>query len=1247
MLTEVGRVNRVTVAGIALVAAGVAAWVAFGPRARAPVRETAHEERTAEAPPVAPPGLARAPDGGAAAIPRGRSTIAGVVRRDGGPTAARVEVRFVEGPREAARTATNAILLRSLAVPKTGRVETLTVAAGADGRYRVDGLAAGVWRVAATADDGAAGEREASLGADGARVEADVEIGSGGESLAGRVVYADGRAFSGAVFVLAAEGWQAPWSSACGARVSLDAEGTFVARGLPRGNAVVTAIEDGVCRVVETVAVPHSGGYVLTVDAGATVREGRVVAADDGSPIPGATVVAGATSEQERFHLARTETDGQGRFRLALCIGRGGLRAFARGFVPLRTPLDSLPPGGEEIVMRLARGARLTGRVTTASDGMPVPGIAVRVIPEGGDFRFFPPDPATTDADGRYLVEDLPAGESVVLAEGAGWVTQGLVGGERRFSSPIAATLVASTTATFDIRVVKAASATGVVFDVAGRPVAGAVVRAEGRQGPNSYTSDGAMENTRVEPTATAADGTFSMADLVGGATYVFTATAPDGSKGHSGYLRARDEAPVRVVIRFVPERRIEVSLLAADTGAPVAGARVDAIPVEGMLVDGERASATTDEKGKATLVVRCVGDLRLDVSADGWKWPRREILVGPSDTSAVVRLERGFLVAGKVLMPDGSPAAGVEVYAENEEGDPGDPDHYGVRADEAGAFRMTFDTRGPRAIRARKVSGEKDLAAVAIAEAGGEPVTLSLAPSADVKPLPGSLVVRVVGPDGKTVPRARVRLDRGRFEKEQSGGRVEFRVRPGEESWVWVTDAEAADGTPLPFGPARAGPVKASADELVVRLPPESTVEGVVRGPDGKGVPGLLVTATWRLGDDDWASGSSEARTTADGSFRVGRVGEGPCSIEVDVPPDFVTPEPVASVGGARGVEVVLSKGVVVTVTVLDEEGKPVPRASVRAAPLGTRSWRAGAEETTDQEGEARLAGLDGSLVHRLRVDLWERRGAFLPWSREDWRPADTTVRLERGQNRNRAVSGWVRDTTGQPIEGALVCPCDDEQCFSPETTHADGTFTVEDLGAGDVTLEATVPGLLSGDEGGTRVQPGSRVVLVVDLGLELVVRIADWQPDAPAWANLWGLRGEATVQASARIAADGTARFRGLAPGGTYSLWVPPTKDGRSLLRTDVRASSSPLHVALLPGKSIRGRLTLPEGARPAGVTASLHDGHLTVSGTVEADGTYEIAGLPEGTWTVRARARKGDAALSAEAEVPAGGTADLVLR
>jgi protocatechuate 3,4-dioxygenase beta subunit len=585
-----------------------------------------------------------------------------------------------------------------------------------------------------------------------------------------------------------------------------------------------------------------------------------------------------------------------------------------------------------------------------------------------------------------------------------------------------------------------------------------------------------------------------------------------------------------------------------------------------------------------------------------------------------------------------------VELEARIEEGQPGDAWSTGASSESDGTFEFTFESPGTRTIRAELQRAGEFLVASAVATAGGEPIELRLAPRATAAPAPGALVVRVVDPDGKPVPSADVRLE-GRFglPLEVREGIAEFRLPDGKPAWVWITEAATADGTPLPLGPVRAGPIDPTAKEVTVRLPPEKTIEGVVLGPDGKGVANVTVAASWiPTTQEPWVIPyESKTRTDASGVFRIGRLADVEHDVTVAPPPEFMAPLGLSLAAGTKGVEVRLRAALVVHVTVLDGAGRPVPQATVTFHGSGATTWSATGDARTDERGVARLGGLDAAGLYDVDVRV-DGRSDLAPARIREWTPADTTVRLAHA----RKVKGVIRDRAGQPVTGAHVFATVGESTTWSPSTGADGRFSIEGLATGELVLRPALDGnsLVRGAE--VRVAgDDENIVLTLDLGEALVVRVDDWPLGEvqQEGATLFEEGAEGTAQAVSAVAADGTARFVGLSADRTYSLWVAPLADGRSLLQRGVRASSS-LRVRLVPGKSITGRIVAPSDAVVTEVEATQKGGPVTVSGQVQPDGSYRIAGLPDGDWFVRARARRGGQWMSSTSSALAGGTVDL---
>ncbi len=1241
---------------LALAAVCVAAWLLLGRRS-APEREPGNEGRSPEGvapsasdapPPLAAPRVERAAGPASA---RGRASIVGVVRRDGKPVAARVEVTRLHDVPELPTTspAPTAWLVRRLLSSSPSAAPAGTTRSGEDGRFVFEGLAPGTWRVTATGADDARSTATADLPLDGAIVEVELALGADAEGLRGRVLTADGRPFRGELFVEAtSSGDRSPWRQDFDVPPTpLDADGRFQATALARGDVVLTARVKGSFRATSgRVTVPRTEEFVWVVDAGFRLRTGSVVADEGGAPVAGALVLGGGEVDGVTV-LASTTTDAAGAFSIRVGGTSGGLRAVASGFTPLRKEVRDLPEGDEPIVFRLARGATITGRVTEAESGRPIAGVRVRAMPEEG--RAIGPDAAVTGADGRYAIEGVVAGTYVVLAEGDGWVSQHVAEAEIGHYNPFSVAAKAGETVTFDVTVVHTASVVGVVLDPSGAPVAGAVVASEPRERSGGYYFLNPLERLGERQAISGPDGTFSIDGLVVEGTYVLKATARDGAECYSSLVVVREGSATKVELRFSPERRIEVTVLDAASGASIAGAKaVVLVPAEHGFPDRESAPSTTGADGRAIVLTRGPGALSAQATADGYVESYESVPV-PESGQVVVRLARGFVLAGRAVRTDGSPAVGAGVVVH-----PGHPysedSTWEAQADSDGGFRFTFASDTATTVRATLGRGPTALEGEATGTPGGLPIVVTLRPPverSDASTL-DMLVVRVLDADGKPVPAAKAALYRENtgVERDVLDGRVGFRRTDLEILSICVWDAKAADGSFLPLGPARVGPVRPDARELEIRLPPERAIEGVVLGPDGNGVRGVVVRASPGAAAATGAGPDleSEARSDGDGKFRLGRLGDEAYALRVNPPRDLVHPEPVTARGGATDVAIRLRAAAHASITVLDEDGTPVVGAVVTATHGGDGYVNLRERIATDVSGVARLGGLDPAARYVLRVELDRSGSTFLPYASEGWEPKDQTIHLSRSLS----IRGVVRDPSGRPVADAEVFVVSDDMAWAPRATGADGTFSIVGLSAGHVVVNVSV-GDVWDEATAKEVEAGDQhVVLTIDPGLELVVRIDDWPARRAAWthARLSPQGDPESASLSVRVASDGTARFRGLKADRAYTLWIPPDADAWSLLRRDVRATSGDVHVRLARGKSITGRLLAADGMKARRVVASM-DGAGGVSGTVKADGTYEIVGLPDGTWSVEASGLVDTTRHAAQGTAPAGGTLDLALR
>lgn len=1259
--------NR-TVAVVALLAAaGAATW--FLTRPPAPGGPVALEGAGADeggggapAPGELAAGPASARTGSRVRAPKssGSAVLTGVVRRGGVGVVARVVVHYVSSAdaNPFSRRSAN-FFQRLVAAPPTDEDASARTRSGEDGRYTVEGLGDGTYEVRAEIEDGARGSGRAVVPLDGARVECNVDVVGGDERLSGRVVRSDGSPWTGIVLVEAgATGRGMPGILGAALPTRTDAAGAFEARGFAPGEVTVTAIEPGAFRVASApVRLPRAEPFVLTIDAALVSIAGHVVAAEGGQPIAGATVTAGGQSGGYGMYLAQQTTGADGSFALKVPAGdRSGVIVTAEGYAPLMKQGQEVK-AGEPLDLRLVRSAKLVGRITRASDGQPVAGATVRAMSLDDRGMSMPPEPATTGADGTYVLPDAPSGDVMVLAQAPGLVTKGAAEVKGSGYNPLAVTVKPGETTTVDLALVAAAKASGTVVDSAGAPVAGAVVTAVRNVG-DDFRRRGFGADSDAPRAVSAVDGTFALDVLVPGSGYTFTAECAGFASCRSETVTPTETAPAAVKLQFAPVRMADVTVLDDASGAPVAGARIVAYS---NLGGGSRnpPTAVTGADGHAKLGPLEPGELQVNVQADDYIRDFQNQKFADGETTLVLRLKRGLVLAGKVTMPDGSPAVGAGVSIAFGGNGRGWVPPVTTGAD--GAFRFRGVVPGTASVTANLAQGGKKFSVTSSVATGSEDVVLALvegnsAPTGGK----GAVSVHVLAPDGTEVSTGTVMLSsrNGSSSTSLTDGRARVSMDSSEPRTLTVWGVKGRDGASLDAAPYRRtlGPTETDVE---VKLTPGFSIEGTVKGLDGQGLKGVLVSAAPKgEGSPDYSDrygAHGSARTDASGAFRITGLGDGEYGLSVDAPAEYAPYESPPVRGGTKGIDISLDAGLSAAVTVLDWAGKPVAGARVSLSIVTTEGRRSrrttrSADRTTDAQGVARLAGLAKGVTYQMSVSATDA----LQHEEEAWTPADVTIRLERAYT----ISGVVRDGAGKPVSGANVQCSKDKQGWSGTQAGDDGRFSCGGLTAGEYYVKARIGWGSEPADGAAaekdvqRVQAGAKdVVLTVDAGLELVVKIENWPADGPTWHNpqlsVEGTRPRNLGWSDARIDSEGKVRFRGLRDSETYRLWIPPIEGGLSCVATGLRAGGVEVRVRLTPGKSITGRINAPAGATGINVSASAEGGGYGVGGTVEADGRYRIEGLPEGAYSVSAHAQVEKAQWFASGKAAAGGTLDLDLK
>ncbi len=388
-------------------------------------------------------------------------------------------------------------------------------------------------------------------------------------------------------------------------------------------------------------------GAIATLDfrlhAGFEVR-GRVTDAS-GAAISGATVKA------MRARFQRAVSDGDGRYALGGLdphVPHWSLLAEHEGFAAATSELDAV--GG--VVTRdfvLPRGARVEG-VVLAPDGAPIRGASLWI----GDLRGLWGAPTTRSReDGSFVFARLAPGEQAIGGE-----ADGLPAATVRFVVPPDVERVAG----IELRFARERLLAGVVTDVEGEPLSGAMVAAsrDGSSFDRHATTDGA--------------GRFELGGLTDGALVVM-------ASAHGYVADERRVAPSgRDELRFALRRAGALAgrVVDAESGEPLHRFRIRFVRPE--LREGEAwgsgYEASWSQPGRTFTTVdgtwRCDGEaiepgslFAIEATAEGYApaiAPRVVCSLAPDPDEVVVRLGRGARVAGRIVGDDGRPVAAARV---------------------------------------------------------------------------------------------------------------------------------------------------------------------------------------------------------------------------------------------------------------------------------------------------------------------------------------------------------------------------------------------------------------------------------------------------------------------------------------------------------------------------------------------------------------------------------------------------------
>jgi len=414
-----------------------------------------------------------------------------------------------------------------------------------------------------------------------------------------------------------------PYRTKSGLRIELD-----------RGKGVVGTVVDSAelaLRDVEIVLKPHSSGGGM----------GMIRIAD-----PGAAAIEflGSTDAEGAFHI-----DG-------LPEGKFDLEAYRPGFA--RKKIAGVAVASDEPVADLGSiiletGERVQGLVTDRN-GLPLEGVEVfassggptmTMVMGGGE----PDDPepdAVTDPNGWFTVNDLAASEKYAFSfQRGGFVNASAKAVELPRLEPLQVTMDA------------ASDVSGVVADVEGEPIAGAVVNLRRSK---TIEMGGAVMQTIMMTSETAdAEGRFLFADQEPG-SIALSAVASGYQEAKLDNVEIPKGEDVSGIELPLPAGAIVQGRVLLPDGRPAIGAEVRVVKEElGMARFGGNP---TDGNGYYRLEGLVPGPVSIEATHDEYPRAVKDTELDEGIHSLDLHLQGGHEVSGLVTSIDGDPVVDAVV---------------------------------------------------------------------------------------------------------------------------------------------------------------------------------------------------------------------------------------------------------------------------------------------------------------------------------------------------------------------------------------------------------------------------------------------------------------------------------------------------------------------------------------------------------------------------------------------------------
>jgi protocatechuate 3,4-dioxygenase beta subunit len=459
------------------------------------------------------------------------------------------------------------------------------------------------------------------------------------------------------------------------ARTKSNPDGTYALEGMLPGNYRVSAWEEGYGSSGGTrarVVAADVGNIDLTLPVAMTVS--GLVVNSQGKPVEGARVQARIESRRSGGSMFTTG-DGSmsgpdGKFELKRITEGVNLQVTVQADQEGTASVGPMEiKAGEPtkvLTLVLKKGAAVSGTVRT-DDGKPVPDVRVSVMSRSSMPMIMNSGQDVTGPDGRYRIENIPAGRVTIAASRTSRPDFDFSGTDRPHSKSFELGATEDRTGVDLVVGAPGLAIKGTVQSTDGKPVSGAVLTASLERDGRAFR--GGSRDLRAYSQM---DGQFSLED-VNKATYTVWASHPDHPEAE---LTGVTPGGAPVKLQFPPDTSVS-GLVVSSQDKPIAHYTITVLP-------GPKADETPEQRRRRTMDVwdarsqrvqspnggfelrrLAAGTHELQVSAATGETGSQVVTLQAGERKAGLRiqLQAALRVSGRMLEhPSGKPIPGATV---------------------------------------------------------------------------------------------------------------------------------------------------------------------------------------------------------------------------------------------------------------------------------------------------------------------------------------------------------------------------------------------------------------------------------------------------------------------------------------------------------------------------------------------------------------------------------------------------------